>query len=456
MAQIDLGKIKLKNKGTWASGTTYEIDDFVVYADSGVTSTYIYVNATAAAGQTPSTGGTVNTTYWQLMAKGTDAVSMSFGTTETADFTATAASGYFVDTTSGGITMTLPASPSKGDQIMIIDKMKTFSTNHLILAPNGNNIQGEPDNWSFVQNGTNVMLTFGDANMGWQFHGFSHDEMNSRHNHQSAGTGSKRYIRATSDAEEVYMDGDFMVHKFLSSGTFTVHEVGTDSVHGDKVRYLIVGGGGSGGTHHSGGGGAGGYRDTGAYNHTVTAQAYTITVGSGGSERYSDGHGNNGGNSEFDGVVSAGGGGGGSYNNRGRDGGSGGGSGHSHTHGSPTGQGSGTRGGNHSSHTMGGGGGASHRGGDQYGGGHQGGNGGAGTASDITGETRHYAGGGGGSTHQHGGGGGGGLGGGGEGQGGAAREYSGGGGGGTDGSSGQGNTGGQGGQGIVVIKYKAK
>ena len=119
MAQIDLGKIKLKNKGTWASGTTYEIDDFVVYADSGVTSTYIYVNATAAAGQTPSTGGTVNTTYWQLMAKGTDAVSMSFGTTETADFTAAAASGYFVDTTGGNITMTLPASPSKGDQIMI-------------------------------------------------------------------------------------------------------------------------------------------------------------------------------------------------------------------------------------------------------------------------------------------------------------------------------------------------
>ena len=49
---------------------------------------------------------------------------------------------------------------------------------------------------------------------------------------------------ATSDAEEVYMDGNDIVHKFLTSGTFTVHSVGTDSLYGDKVEYLIIGGGG--------------------------------------------------------------------------------------------------------------------------------------------------------------------------------------------------------------------
>ena len=42
----------------------------VQYTDGALTSTFVYVNATAAAGQTPSTGGTVNTTYWQYMAKG--------------------------------------------------------------------------------------------------------------------------------------------------------------------------------------------------------------------------------------------------------------------------------------------------------------------------------------------------------------------------------------------------
>ena len=69
-----------------------------------------------------------------------------------------------------------------------------------------------------------------------------------------------------------------MVHRFLTSGTFTVHSVGSDSVFGVCVRYLIVGGGGSGGTHTSGGGGAGGFRDNAATTRAVTAQAYTITV----------------------------------------------------------------------------------------------------------------------------------------------------------------------------------
>ena len=48
------------NQGTYASGTTYEKGDVVQYTDSGVTSTFLYVNTTSASGQTPSTSGTVN------------------------------------------------------------------------------------------------------------------------------------------------------------------------------------------------------------------------------------------------------------------------------------------------------------------------------------------------------------------------------------------------------------
>ena len=70
MATIDLGKVAFTHKGTYASGTTYEDKDVVQYTDGDITSTFIYVNSTSASGQTPSTGGTVNTTYWSLMAKG--------------------------------------------------------------------------------------------------------------------------------------------------------------------------------------------------------------------------------------------------------------------------------------------------------------------------------------------------------------------------------------------------
>ena len=71
MATIDLGKVALVWKGTYAAGTTYESKDVVQFTDSGELSSYIYVNASGASGQTPSTGGTVNTTYWNKMAGGT-------------------------------------------------------------------------------------------------------------------------------------------------------------------------------------------------------------------------------------------------------------------------------------------------------------------------------------------------------------------------------------------------
>jgi len=70
MATIDLGKVAFTHKGTYNSGTTYEDKDVVQYTDGDITSTFVYINSTSASGQTPSTGGTVNTTYWSLMAKG--------------------------------------------------------------------------------------------------------------------------------------------------------------------------------------------------------------------------------------------------------------------------------------------------------------------------------------------------------------------------------------------------
>ena len=68
MPTIDLGKIKLKWRGTWSSGGAYTIDDVVEYTDGSVTSSYIAV--AASSNQAPSSGGTVNTSYWNLLAKG--------------------------------------------------------------------------------------------------------------------------------------------------------------------------------------------------------------------------------------------------------------------------------------------------------------------------------------------------------------------------------------------------
>lgn len=69
MATVNLGRIKPVNKGTWSSATTYAIDDFVQYTDSGVLSTYIAV--ASGSNQAPSTSGTENSSYWKYMSKGT-------------------------------------------------------------------------------------------------------------------------------------------------------------------------------------------------------------------------------------------------------------------------------------------------------------------------------------------------------------------------------------------------
>ena len=80
MATIDLGKLGFVNKGTYSSSTSYEKNDLVQYTDSGILSTYLYINASAATGQTPSTSGTVNGTYWAYYAKGAAAYSSTLTT----------------------------------------------------------------------------------------------------------------------------------------------------------------------------------------------------------------------------------------------------------------------------------------------------------------------------------------------------------------------------------------
>lgn len=67
MATIDLGKIKLVWRGTYAAGTAYTVDDVVAHTDGGITSSFICT--TASTGNAPSTGGTVHGS-WAYLAKG--------------------------------------------------------------------------------------------------------------------------------------------------------------------------------------------------------------------------------------------------------------------------------------------------------------------------------------------------------------------------------------------------
>lgn len=98
-----------------------------------------------------------------------------------------------------------------------------------------------------------------------------------------------QFITATGGT--VTTDGDYKIHTFTGSGTFTVTSIG-NAAGSTTVDYLVLAGGGAGGCYNGGGGGgAGGYRTSystqgggcaAASAITVSATAYSVVVGAGG------------------------------------------------------------------------------------------------------------------------------------------------------------------------------
>ena len=195
--------------------------------------------------------------------------------------------------------------------------------------------------------------------------------------------------------------GGYTYHTFTSSGNFV------NTIASLSVEYLVVaGGGGGGGNQGGGGGGAGGYRTGSA---TLATGSFAASIGGGGGNggNGNSGYGSDGGNSSFNSLTSTGGGGGANMNTgaqtvNGRSGGSGGGASHwlnGNGSGGAGTSGQGNYGGNaldteSLGHNGGGGGGAGAQGG--HGSNATGGNGGNGSTW-LNGTT--YAGGGGGGCY---------------------------------------------------------
>ena len=85
----------------------------------------------------------------------------------TGNTTMTAGRGYFVNTTSAAITMTLPAG-TIGDEISIIDYAGTFDSNNLTVAANGSEkIHGSTDDLTVATERAAFTLVYTDSTQGW-------------------------------------------------------------------------------------------------------------------------------------------------------------------------------------------------------------------------------------------------------------------------------------------------
>src|SRR6056300_1732216 len=81
--------------------------------------------------------------------------------------TAVAGNGYFIDTTSAAHTINLPASPSLGDEVSIIDASGTADTNNITVGRNRENIQGSAADLTISTERAAFTLVYFNATQGW-------------------------------------------------------------------------------------------------------------------------------------------------------------------------------------------------------------------------------------------------------------------------------------------------
>jgi len=292
MSEIKVNKISPR------SGTT------VTLGDSGDTFT-IPAGATINNQGTATNFGATGSASWTT-------------TVKTGDFTAVAGEGYFVDTSSGEIDVSLPAGTA-GAVVAIADYAKNFSNNNVVLIQNGSDkIGGSTVNARLQTSGLAVTLIFVDSTKGWI--------VTDDGNQSQAATA--QYVTATGGT--VTCSGDFKIHTFTSPGTFSVSDAG-NACGSNTVDYLVVAGGGGGGSstatpNGASGGGAGGFRVSNGYGSPnplmsplsgcvaalpVAAGSFPVTVGAGGAGGPSQSPGSAGSNSIYAGsttITSAGGG----------------------------------------------------------------------------------------------------------------------------------------------------
>jgi hypothetical protein len=306
MSEIKVNKITPKQNCTQVtlgdSGDTFVIPSGVTITNNGTQTGF----------------GRTGTVDWDTTAK-------------TASFTAVSGNGYFVNTTSGAITVTLPATPSAGNIVSVSDYNGTASTNAITLARNGSNINGDASDYIITKADSAVTLVYVDATVGWT-------------SVQTSNVSDNKSPFLTATGGTITTSGDYKIHTFTGPGTFTVTNAGTGSpCSPSSVDYLVIAGGAGGASGYGGGGGgAGGYRESsgaasGCYSRSplgacvsalpVTATSYPVVVGAGSAGATNIQPSSNGSNSTFSTITSAGGGSTG-YNSPGqaaRSGGSGGG-----------------------------------------------------------------------------------------------------------------------------------
>jgi hypothetical protein len=96
-----------------------------------------------------------------------DAGGTSWQAVKTGNYTASAGEGVFCNTTGGSFTLTLPSSPTLGDEVSFVDYAGTFDTYALTIGRNSEKINGATADLTVsVERAANT-LVYTDGTQGW-------------------------------------------------------------------------------------------------------------------------------------------------------------------------------------------------------------------------------------------------------------------------------------------------
>jgi len=90
-------------------------------------------------------------------------------TNSNSPYTAVAGAQIFANTTANPITVNLPASPSVGDEVTVIDTRGTWNSNNCTIGRNGQPINTATSDLTLSTNGQAITLVYVDATRGWAY-----------------------------------------------------------------------------------------------------------------------------------------------------------------------------------------------------------------------------------------------------------------------------------------------
>ena len=146
---------------------TFSSADTVSKRDGGTFDSAISVtgNITSTGDLTLSTGSiTLSTASATIDAHNTPSWNTS---TQSTNFTASAGNQYFIDTSGGAFTLTLPSSAIIGDEIRVLDAAGTFDTNNLTIGRNSHKIQRDASDLTVTTEGAAFALVYHNSTNGW-------------------------------------------------------------------------------------------------------------------------------------------------------------------------------------------------------------------------------------------------------------------------------------------------